>query len=296
MLGKLAEVYPTVASTFVEASEALGLDLWQLVREGPAEDLNVTWNTQPAMLAAGIAVWRVWLESGGTGPADMAGHSLGEYTALVAAGSIEFPDAVRLVAERGRLMQEAVAEGTGAMAAILGLDDGTVRSLCEQAAADQTVEAVNYNSPGQVVVAGDKAAVERLMELAKQAGAKRALLLPVSVPSHCALMKPAAERLARRLEETRIATPRIAVLHNVSVETVKDPEQIRRLLEQQLFSPVRWVESVQRMRSDGSEILLEGGPGKVLTGLSKRIDRSIRGLCIEDPESLQSALEATANA
>jgi len=295
MLADLAAAFPLVTATFQEASDVLGFDLWQLVQDGPAEELNLTHNTQPAMLAAGIAVWRVWQAQGGANPTVTAGHSLGEYSALVAAGALGFSDAVALVAERGRLMQQAVPEGTGAMAAILGLEDDKVRALCSDAAQGEVVEAVNYNSPGQVVVAGNKTAVERMIELAKGAGAKRALPLPVSVPSHCALMKPAAEQLAVRLAGVSISAPAIPVIHNVTVAECAEPDQIRQLLAQQLHSPVRWVETVQAIAGRNLDTVIESGPGKVLAGLNKRIDRSIKGLAVYDPASLESAME-TVNA
>lgn len=291
MLADLAAAFPLVTSTFQEASDVLGFDLWKLVQDGPAEELNMTQNTQPAMLAAGIAVWRVWNAQGGSAPAVTAGHSLGEYSALVAAGALGFSDAVSLVAERGRLMQEAVPEGTGAMAAILGLEDDKVRELCSEAAQGEVVEAVNFNSPGQVVVAGNKTAVERMIELAKGAGAKRALPLPVSVPSHCALMQPAAERLAERLASVAIMAPTIPVIHNVTVEECADPDQIRALLAQQLHNPVRWVETIQAIAGRNLATVIEAGPGKVLTGLCKRIDRSVKGVAVYDPASLESAME-----
>ncbi len=291
MLAELAEAFPRVTETFQEASDALDLDLWKMVQQGPAETLNLTHNTQPAMLAAGIAVWRVWREQGGAQPEWMAGHSLGEYAALVAAGSLEFADGIRLVAERGRLMQEAVPEGEGAMAAILGLNDDRVRELCAEAAASEVVEAVNFNSPGQVVVAGNRSAVERMVALAKAAGAKRAVPLPVSVPSHCALMKPAAEKLARYLEGVEIRSPAIPVIHNVTVAGATDPDEIRGLLAQQLHSPVRWAETVQLMAANGVQYIVEAGPGKVLAGLCRRIDRSITGLALFDPASLEKVME-----
>jgi len=291
MLADLAAAFPLVSETFQEASDALGFDLWKMTQTGPAEELNLTYNTQPAMLAAGVAVWRVWSAQGGSQPVFMAGHSLGEYSALVASGSLNFSDAVKLVAERGRLMQEAVPEGVGAMAAILGLDDDKVRMLCAEAAESEVVEAVNFNSPGQVVVAGNKSAVERMMALAKTAGAKRALLLPVSVPSHCALMKPAAEKLADRLAEMEIKTPSTSVIHNVTVSAVSSPDDIRKLLAQQLYSPVRWVETIQLMAENNTQCVIEAGPGKVLAGLCKRIDRAVNGLAIFDPASLEKAME-----
>ncbi|MCU7810314.1 MAG: ACP S-malonyltransferase [Candidatus Thiodiazotropha sp. (ex Notomyrtea botanica)] len=291
MLGALSESYPSVTETFSEASEALGYDLWELVQNGPAEALNQTTKTQPAMLAAGVAVWRVWQSQGGAVPQQMAGHSLGEYTALVCAGAIAFADAVKLVAERGRFMQEAVPEGTGGMAAILGLDDDKIREVCSAAAEGEVVEAVNFNSPGQVVIAGNKAAVDRACGLAKEAGAKRALPLPVSVPSHCALMKPAAERLAEMLATIDVSSTTIPVFHNVSVETADDADTIRQMLAAQLYSPVRWVETVGKMAASGTSTLLEAGPGKVLAGLTKRIDRNLKGVAIFDPDTLKNALE-----
>ena len=292
MLAELAAAYPLVGDTFSEASAALGLDLWRLVQEGPAEELNLTHNTQPAMLAAGVAVWRVWQQQGGVQPAYLAGHSLGEYTALVAGGAIEFADAVRLVAERGRLMQAAVPEGTGAMAAILGLDDDQVRAACAQAAAGEVVEAVNFNSPGQVVIAGHAGAVARAVEAAKAAGAKRAVTLPVSVPSHCALMRPAAERLAQRLASMAVRVPQIPVLHNVDVAVASTADAVRDRLARQLHSPVRWAETVRRLAAEGVTLIVEAGPGKVLVGLNKRIDKSLESVAAYDPTSLAAALEA----
>ncbi|HHI76383.1 MAG TPA: [acyl-carrier-protein] S-malonyltransferase [Gammaproteobacteria bacterium] len=291
MLGDLAAAFPLVRETFEEASDALGSDLWTLSQQGPAEELNRTENTQPAMLAADIAVWRVWNEQGGPEPMLLAGHSLGEYAALVAAGALEFADAVRLVRERGRLMQEAVPAGEGAMAAILGLDDDQVRAICAEAAQGEVAEAVNFNSPGQVVIAGDAAAIARAVELAKAAGAKRALPLDVSVPSHCALMRDAAQRLREVLQSVAVEAPRIPVLHNVTVEPAAEPDAVRDLLARQLHGPVRWVETVRAMREQGAEALVEAGPGKVLTGLCKRIDRQITALPVFDGASLEKALE-----
>ena len=291
MLGDLAAAFPLVRETFEEASDALGSDLWTLSQQGPAEELNRTENTQPAMLAADIAVWRVWNEQGGPEPMLLAGHSLGEYAALVAAGALEFADAVRLVRERGRLMQEAVPAGEGAMAAILGLDDDQVRAICAEAVQGEVAEAVNFNSPGQVVIAGDAAAIARAVELAKAAGAKRALPLDVSVPSHCALMRDAAQRLREVLQSVDVEAPRIPVLHNVTVEPAAEPDAVRDLLARQLHGPVRWVETVRAMREQGAEALVEAGPGKVLTGLCKRIDRQITALPVFDGASLEKALE-----
>lgn len=290
MYADLAANHPEVRAVFDEASAALGYDLWQVVANGPEEELNKTSVTQPAMLAAGVAGWRVWCAKGGKMPSVMAGHSLGEYTALVCAGALEFADAVRLVAERGRFMQEAVPAGAGAMAAILGLEDVQVIEVCAQAAQGDVVSAVNFNSPGQVVVAGATAAVQRAVDLAKGAGAKRAVVLPVSVPSHCSLMKPAAERLAERLAAIDVKRPSIPVLNNVDVAVAEEPDAIRDALVRQLYSPVRWVETIQRMRADGVDRLVECGPGKVLVGLNKRIDKDMAASAIVDEASLVQAL------
>ncbi len=291
MLADLAAAFPQVRETFEEASDAIGTDLWVLTQKGPAEDLNRTENTQPAMLSAGIAVWRVWQDQGGARPAMLAGHSLGEYSALVAAGVLAFADAVRLVRERGRLMQAAVPAGEGAMAAILGLDDDQVRAICAEAAQGEVAEAVNFNSPGQVVIAGHAAAIARAVEAAKVAGARRALLLDVSVPSHCALMQEAAVALREYIDGIAFAAPQIPVLHNVSVASAEHPDAIRELLAQQLHSPVRWVETVRAMAEQGVDALVEAGPGKVLTGLCKRIDKQIAALPVYDGATLDKALE-----
>jgi [acyl-carrier-protein] S-malonyltransferase len=296
MLNQLAAAYPQVQQTFAEASAALGFDLWRLAQEGPAEELNRTQNTQPAMLAAGVAVWRVWETRGGPKPVAMAGHSLGEYSALVCAQALGFGEAVALVAERGRLMQEAVPAGQGAMAAVLGLEDDQVREVCAQAAEGQVVEAVNFNSPGQVVIAGARPAVERAIKLAKAAGSKRALLLPVSVPAHSSMMKPAAERLLERLTQARLRSPELPVLHNVSVTESRDPKQMRDLLTSQLYRPVRWVETVRELQRRGARSLVEMGPGKVLSGLNRRIDKQIKSLAVYDPDSLEKAFEALTDA
>lgn len=290
MLAELAGAEPQVEATFAEASDALGYDLWKIVSGGPADELNQTHITQPAMLSAGIAVWRIWQEKGGASPAVMAGHSLGEYSALVAAGAIEFSDAVKLVAERGKLMQQAVPAGTGSMAAILGLEDEQVINVCDHAAEGEVVAAVNFNANGQVVIAGQVAAVERAVNLAKEAGAKRAVVLPVSVPSHCALMKPAAEKLAQRLAEIDINVPQLPVINNVDVSKAADADAIRDALVRQLYSPVRWVETIQAMHSEGVDTLVECGPGKVLVGLNKRIVKGMKTLPVFDPAGLESAL------
>jgi [acyl-carrier-protein] S-malonyltransferase len=259
-----------VRETFAEASEILQQDFWRMVSE-PNEELNLTTNTQPLMLIAGIATWRAWSKVTSVQLALMAGHSLGEYTALVAAGAISFAQALPLVRYRAEVMQSAVAEGVGAMAAILGLEDDAVRAVCSEAAQGEVLEAVNFNSPGQVVIAGHKAAVERGMELAKAKGAKRALLLPVSVPSHCALMKPAAEKLAQYLNDVAVNVPQTPVLHNADVTSYSDAPSIKQALVRQLYSPVRWVETVNKVALAGITQAAECGPGKVLTGLNKRI-------------------------
>ena len=296
MLGELAAEHAIVRETFDEASDALGTDLWTLVSTGPKDLLDRTENTQPAMLAAGVAVWRVWNAANGPQPQWMAGHSLGEFTALVCAGSLDFGDAVRLVAHRGRFMQEAVPRGRGAMAAVLGLTDDQVRELCIEVAGEQVAEPVNFNSPGQVVIAGDTEAVERAIAAATAAGARRVLPLPVSVPSHCALMRPAAENFAVEMAAVEVRAPAIKVLHNVSVGSASGPDEISDLLVRQLYSPVRWAETVQCLASEGASRLLEAGPGKVLSGLTKRIDKRLQALAVSDPKSLAAALEVTQNA
>ncbi|MCS4264919.1 ACP S-malonyltransferase [Serratia sp. BIGb0163] len=291
MLADLATQYPIVEATFSEASSVLGYDLWQLVQQGPAEELNKTWQTQPALLAASVAIFRVWQQQGGKTPAIMAGHSLGEYSALVCAGVLDFQAAIRLVELRGKLMQEAVPEGTGAMSAIIGLDNAAIAKACEESAQGQVVSPVNFNSPGQVVIAGNKEAVERAGAACKAAGAKRALPLPVSVPSHCALMKPAADKLAVALQEITFSAPQVPVVNNVDVSTETDPEAIRSALVRQLYSPVRWTESVEFMAAQGVTLLLEVGPGKVLTGLTKRIVDTLTAAAVNDAASLTAALE-----
>ncbi len=290
MLSELAAAHPVIQQTFTEASDALGFDLWKMTQEGPEEALNSTENTQPALLTAGVALWRLWLEQGGAKPAVMAGHSLGEYTALVCAGALSLADGVRLVKLRGEYMQQAVPAGTGAMAAILGLDDDAIAKACEDAAQGDVVSPVNYNCPGQVVIAGEKAAVERGIEACKAAGAKRAVPLPVSVPSHCALMKPAAEKLAQALSEIDLQQPEIPVVQNVAASVAEDLDTLRNNLLAQLYSPVLWTASVQEMAAQGAETLIECGPGKVLTGLNKKIDRSLAGVSISDPAGLEKAL------
>ncbi|EKO5123724.1 ACP S-malonyltransferase [Vibrio fluvialis] len=288
MLAELGEQYDVVKQTFAEASDALGYDLWALVQNGPAEDLNQTFRTQPALLASSVAIWRVWQELGLKQPEVLAGHSLGEYSALVCAGVIDFKAAIKLVELRGQLMQEAVPAGTGAMYAIIGLDDAAIAKACEEAAQGDVVSPVNFNSPGQVVIAGQKDAVERAGVLCKEAGAKRALPLPVSVPSHCALMKPAAEKLAVALEALTFNTPQIPVINNVDVVAETDPAKIKDALVRQLHSPVRWTEGVEKMAEQGIEKLIEVGPGKVLTGLTKRIVKTLDAAAVNDIASLEA--------
>lgn len=290
MLAELAAAYPAVEQTFAEASEVLGYDLWQLTQHGPAEELNQTWRTQPAILTASVAIWRLWRQLNGPLPALMAGHSLGEYSALVCAGAIDFRDAVALVELRGKLMQEAVPADAGAMYAIIGLSDEAVAEACEQAAQGQIVAPVNYNSPGQVVIAGQREAVERAGEACKAAGAKRALPLPVSVPSHCLLMKPAAQKLAEALAAVTIHAPRIPVINNVEVKSETDSQAIREALVRQLYSPVRWTECIAKMAEQGITATLEMGPGKVLTGLTKRIVATLDARAINNPASLTAEL------
>ena len=281
-----------IRATFDEASRALGRDLWQLVAAGPAEALNQTVNTQPLMLTAGIAVYRLWLEKGGSVPAMVAGHSLGEYSALVAAGVLALADAVPLVELRAKAMQEAVPAGEGAMAAILGLDAATVKAACAQAAQGQVVQSVNFNAPEQTVIAGNKAAVERAADACKAKGAKRAVMLPVSAPFHCALMQPAAEKLKARLMELTLAVPRITVINNVDVATPGDPAAIRDALGRQAAAPVRWVETMQAMQAAGVTHVYECGPGKVLTGLVKRCADGLAGAAMTDLAGLEAALAA----
>ena len=296
MLADLADSFPTIKQTFEHGSDILGVDLFQLALKGPEEKLNKTVNTQPIMLAAGIAVWRVWLEQGGCQPAGLAGHSLGEYSALVAGGALEFADAIPLVQTRAELMQQAVPEGTGAMAAILGLDDVLVVKACAHAngseITQEVVQAVNFNSPGQVVIAGHKDAVDRAMKLAKEAGAKRAILLPVSVPSHCDLMIPAAHELAKKLKDINLSKSGIPVFHNVDATSQDDGDGIRTALAEQLHMPVKWVDTVNNLKSEFSvDSMIEFGPGKILFGLNRRIDRNIKTLCVHDTASLEKALQ-----
>ena len=292
MLKDLAEAESVVEQTFKHASDALGYDLWNIIQEGPQEKLNSTDITQPALLSAGVACWKVWQQKTDVQPAVFAGHSLGEYTALVCAGVLDFADAVKLVEVRGQYMQQAVPEGQGGMAAILGLEDAKVLEACEQAAEGDVLQAVNFNSPGQVVVAGSKAAIERIVEVAKEMGAKRALPLPVSVPSHCDLMKPAADKLADKLQSVTFNQASIPVINNVDVAVETDADKIRDALVRQLYNPVRWVETIQKMAADGVTELVECGPGRVLVGLNKRIDKGMSAAAVYDPTSFEKVLSA----
>ena len=281
-----------VRAVFAEAAEVLGQDLWKLAAEGPAEALNATVNTQPLMLTAGYAVYRAWREAGGGEPSLVAGHSLGEYTALVAAGAIAFRDALPLVRFRAQAMQEAVPVGEGAMAAILGLEDEAVRAACKEAAQGQVVEPVNFNAPSQVVIAGHRAAVERGIAAAKTQGAKRAMMLPVSAPFHSSLLKPAADKLASYLEKVQVAAPKIQVINNVDVASENEPTRIRQALARQACNPVRWVEVVRRIAAGGILHVVECGPGKVLAGLTRRIEGGLQSHAITDAQSLQQTLKA----
>jgi len=280
-----------VQQTFTEASDALGYNLWQLVAEGPVEKLNQTNFTQPALLTASVALWRLWASQSDIKPAVLAGHSLGEYSALVCAGVISLAEGVKLVEKRGEFMQASVPAGVGAMAAIIGLDDQTIIDSCAKAQNDEVVAAVNFNSPGQVVIAGHKAAVERAGVLCKEAGAKRVLPLPVSVPSHCALMKDAADKLAEEFNNITFNTPLIPVVNNVDVVAETDVEAIKLALIKQLYSPVRWTESIEKLSTMGVSLVVEAGPGKVLQGLIKRIDKSITSVSVNDQVTLTKALE-----
>ena len=295
MLAALGAAEPVVRETFEEASQVLGYDLWALAQQGPEAELGATERTQPAMLAAGVAVWRAWREHGGAMPVAMAGHSLGEYTALVCSGSLDFRTAVDLVRFRGQAMQRAVPLGVGAMAAVLGLDDADVEAACREAAGDEVVEPVNFNAPGQVVIAGHAAAVVRAIEAAKARGAKRAVQLPVSVPSHSSLMVGAADELAARLATVEVRMPNVPDVYTVEVRRHASPDGIRSALREQLFKPVRWADTVRAMLASGVTTLVECGPGRVLTSLNKRIEKrpDLKVLAVDDPDTLAAALSAT---
>ncbi|WP_290703740.1 ACP S-malonyltransferase [Amphritea sp.] len=292
MLAELAAEYSVIQETYAEASEVLGYDLWNLIQNGPEADLNQTDRTQPALLTSGVALWRLWQQKGGKQPAIMAGHSLGEYTALVCAGAIGFKDAVNLVKLRGEFMQQAVPAGTGAMAAILGLADDAIQAACDAAAGEEVVSPVNFNCPGQVVIAGNKAAVERAIAGCKEAGAKRAIPLPVSVPSHCVLMKPAAEQMAVVLKDIEVKMPEVTVIQNFTARAPASVDELIENLLAQLYSPVLWTDSVESMIEQGVEATAECGPGKVLSGLNKKIHRPLVVAAINDVAGLEKALSA----
>lgn len=292
MLSALAAEGPWVADAFEQASQVLGFDLWALCQHGPEADLNRTENTQPAVLAADIATWRAWLDLGGETPSWLAGHSLGEYAALVAAQSLDFSDAIGLVALRGSLMQKATPEGTGAMAAILGLENQQLEQICADIDGDEVVACANYNAPGQVVIAGHKGAVDKACDAARDAGARRALPLAVSVPSHCALMQPAAGQLEQALNEVEIQSPMISVLHNADVKSHQHPDDIRKALARQLWQPVRWTDTITSLRASGVDIFIECGPGKVLTGLNRRICKQATTGSLNDRASIQQLIDA----
>ena len=291
MLADLGAVHPIVIETFAEASSALGYDLWHLVQHDNDGQLNQTHITQPALLASSVALWRLWLQQGGVTPAVLAGHSLGEYSALVCAGALDFSDALKLVEARGHFMQAAVPPGEGAMAAIIGLDNAAIADACQQSAHGEVVAPVNYNSPGQVVIAGSSAAVERAMIACKDAGAKRALPLPVSVPSHCALMLPAADKLSAMLEGIDIKTPAIPVVQNVGATVATSSESIASNLVAQLHQPVLWTQCIKAIADSGATLVIECGPGKVLNGLTKRINKTLQSASINDAASLAATLE-----
>lgn len=290
MLAELADVYPVVLETFAEASEVLAYDLWALLQNGSQDDINMTERTQPLLLTASVACWRVWQQSGGAQPALMAGHSLGEWSALVCAEVVAFKDAVKLVQQRGKFMQEAVPAGQGAMAAVIGLNDEAIKAACLEASTEGVVAAVNFNSPGQVVIAGAKAAMDAAMELCKAAGAKRVLPLPVSAPFHTEMMRPAADRLAEQIEQTEFKAPAIPIVHNVHGKVESAPKAIKTLMIEQIYSPVLWVDCVNALVAAGIEQAVECGPGKVLSGLIKRIDRSITSAGLASPADVEARL------
>ena len=290
MLSQLASVHATIEDTFSEASDALGYDLWQLVQSGSQDEINLTERTQPILLASSVAIWRLWQDRKGALPSQVAGHSLGEWSALVCADAVTFSDALKIVRARGMYMQEAVPVGVGAMAAIIGLADDAVLQACTDARNNEVVDAVNFNAPGQVVIAGSATAVERAIDCCKAAGAKRALPLPVSAPFHTSLMEPAADRLRGLVTDTSFVEPTIPVIHNVHAESENDPERIKMLMLEQISQPVRWVDCVLRLKSGGADTLVECGPGKVLNGLSKRIDRELISFATDGVENFENAL------
>ncbi len=290
MMADLASQYPVVEETFAQASEVLGYDLWALVQSGPQEELNLTERTQPMLLTASVATWRVWQQKGGSAPVLMAGHSLGEWSALVCSGVVAFEDAVKLVQLRGKYMQQAVPAGVGAMAAIIGLGDDEINAACSEACGDEVVAAVNFNSPGQVVIAGHAGAVERAIEGCKAAGAKRAMPLPVSAPFHTSLMKPAADQLADQIEATAFSAPSTPIVHNVNAQTEGDPAKIKALMIEQIYTPVLWVDCTKALIDGGVTTVVECGPGKVLSGLCRRIDKSLTGFATDAPADLDKVL------
>ncbi len=285
MMADLAEQHSVVKDLYVEASDVLGVDLWSMTQHGNIEELSKTENTQPALLTAGVAAWRVWQQHEGEKPAILAGHSLGEYTALVCADALSFADGVALVRDRGRYMQDAVPQGQGGMAAIIGLDDQVVIEVCDKASEGEVLQAVNFNAPGQVVIAGTAAAIERAIDLMKDAGARRAMQLPVSIPAHSALMTPASERLSERISSIKISMPEIPVLHNCNVSVATSAEEIAANLVTQLDSPVRWVESIEKIHQQGVDTFIESGPGRVLCGMIKRIAKGVNVGCLEKPQA-----------
>ena len=290
MLAELATESTIVKATFAEASAALGYDLWDMIQHGEQEQINLTERTQPMLLTSSVAIWRLWSDRNGPAPGQMAGHSLGEWSALVCAGAVDFVDAVKIVQSRGAFMQQAVPVGVGAMAAILGLEDQVIFDACDSARQGEVVDAVNFNAPGQVVIAGSAAAVDRAIDLCKKAGAKRAMALPVSAPFHTSLMKPAAEQLAELVSSTAFATPTIPVIHNVHAQTETDAERIKALMLEQIYKPVMWVDCITALKQGGASVFAECGPGRVLNGLTKRIDREITSFAMDDPASLDNAL------
>jgi len=290
MLAELAEQNPIIEKTFNEASEVLGYDIWQLIQQGAQEDINLTQRTQPILLTCSVAVWRLWNEKQGAVPSQMAGHSLGEWSALVCANVIDFADGLRIVEARGKFMQQAVPVGQGAMAAIIGLDDQAILDACTEANTLGVVDAVNFNAPGQVVIAGSNDAVERAMDICKSAGAKRALPLPVSAPFHTSLMKPAADNLAEMVNSVTFRAPEVPIMHNVHAQNEQDPQVIKELMLEQIYSPVKWVDCVKQLKKSGASTLVECGPGKVLSGLSKRIDRDLTAVATESAADFDAAL------
>ena len=290
MLAELAEQNPIIEKTFNEASDVLGYDMWQLIQQGAQEDINLTQRTQPILLTCSVAIWRLWNQKQGASPSQMAGHSLGEWSALVCANVIDFADGLKIVEARGKFMQQAVPVGQGAMAAIIGLDDQAILEACTEASALGVVDAVNFNAPGQVVIAGSNESVERAMEICKDAGAKRALPLPVSAPFHTSLMKPAADNLADMVNAVTFRSPEVPIMHNVHAQNEQDPQTIKALMLEQIYSPVKWVDCVKQLKQSGVSTLVECGPGKVLSGLAKRIDRELTAVATESAADFEAAL------